>query len=82
MTETILRNLRAPAIVCLVAACVSDLPAQNGSAYFHPSNLVVSRSVYNTNNSNIKVGMMLPPNCTSGCGQAVVDGTYPYVWNN
>jgi hypothetical protein len=50
--------------------------------FFLPGNLVVSRSVYDNNPANIQVGMLLPPNCVSGCGQAVVDGTYPYVWNN
>src|SRR5215475_9439614 len=51
---------------------------------FLPGNLVVSRSVYDNNPNNVKVGMTLPPNCVpaNGCAQAVVDGTYPYVWNN
>jgi hypothetical protein len=63
--------------------------AQNGSDYFRPGNLVVSRSVYDSNPNNTVVGVtVLPPNCviTSGsCSPvmtAIVDGTYPYVWNN
>lgn len=52
--------------------------------FFLPGNLVVSRSVYDNNPNNVQVGMTLPPNCVpaNGCVQAVVDGTYPYVWNN
>jgi hypothetical protein len=52
--------------------------------FFLPGNLVVSRSVYDNNPNNIQVGMTLPPNCVpaNGCVQAVVDGTYPTVWNN
>jgi len=60
--------------------------AQNGSSYFEPGNLVVSRSVYDNNPNNVKVGQILPPNCQvtqAGCsGTASNDGTYPYVWNN
>jgi hypothetical protein len=54
------------------------------SNFFLPGNLVVSRSVYDNNPKNVSIGMTLPPNCTlsSGCATAVVDGTYPYVWNN
>jgi hypothetical protein len=53
-----------------------------------PGNLVVSRSVYDNLASNVQVGMVLPPNCTSttgGCSAATgapFDGTYPNVWNN
>jgi hypothetical protein len=52
--------------------------------FFLPGNLVVSRSIYDNNPNNVQVGMTLPPNCVmgNGCAQAVVDGTYPYVWNN
>ena len=46
-----------------------------------PGNLVVSRSVYDNNPNNVKVGQILPPNCarhTGGCaGPATNDGTYP-----
>jgi hypothetical protein len=53
-----------------------------------PGNLVVSRSVYDNQASNVVVGSILPPNCTSttgGCSAstgAPYDGTYPTVWNN
>ena len=72
-------------LISLLAApliCVYTTRAQNGSAYFFPGNLVVSRSVYDNNPGNVQVGMTLPPSCTNGCVQAVVDGTYPFVWNN
>src|SRR5215469_2701042 len=76
--------MRATLISLVVAPliCVPTAGAQNGSAFFHPGNLVVSRSVYDNNPNNIQVGMTLPPNCTNSCVQAVVDGTYPFVWNN
>ncbi len=61
-------------------------PAQKGSDYFFPGNVVVSRSVYDNNPNTIRVGATLPPNCAStlgGCSfGAVNDGTYPQVWNN
>jgi hypothetical protein len=56
--------------------------------HFFPGNLVVSRSVYDNNANNVKVGTILPPDCAStqgGCagpGGAPVNGTYPLVWND
>lgn len=51
-----------------------------------PGNLLVSRSVYDNNPNNVKVGQILPPGCaatTGGCaGPATYDGTFPYVFNN
>jgi hypothetical protein len=55
---------------------------------FFPGNLVVTRSVYDNNASNVAVGTILPPGCastTGGCSAstgAPYDGTYPSVWNN
>ncbi len=49
---------------------------------FWPGNLVVARSVYDNNAGNVQIGATLPPGCTSGCGLATNDGTYPQVWNN
>jgi hypothetical protein len=55
---------------------------------FYPGNLVVSRSVYDNNPNNVKVGTVLPPNCaktTGGCSApsgAPYNGTYPFVFNN
>ena len=66
--------------------------AQTGTANvtnkLYPNNLVVSRSVYDNNPANVKIGEILPPNCaktTGGCSAstgAPYDGTYPTVFNN
>jgi hypothetical protein len=81
-----LRTARSLAAVAFIATIyVFTAAAQNGSAYFNPGNLVVSRSVYDNNPNNIQVGMTLPPNCvasTGSCVTAIVDGTYPFVFNN
>jgi len=70
--------------VTVIVAAVT-VSAQSGSA-FSPGNLVISRSVYDNNPNNVKVGETLPPNCAqtqAGCnGNATYDGTYPLVWNN
>ncbi len=53
--------------------------------HFFPGNLVVSRSVYDNNANNVKVGTMLPPNCAQTVGPCVAatnNGTYPFVFNN
>lgn len=60
---------------------------RDGASHIHffPGNLIVSRSVYDNNASNIAVGTQLPPNCakTVGpCAPAVNNGTYPFVFNN
>jgi hypothetical protein len=55
---------------------------------FTPGNIVVSRSVYSASPSSVVVGQTLPPGCVPNktnkvtCGNAVVDGTFPYVFNN
>ena len=47
-----------------------------------PGDLLVSESYY-TNDPAIVAGQtVLPPGCTSGCGIAVANGNYPYVFNN
>jgi hypothetical protein len=47
-----------------------------------PGDLLVSQSYY-TNDPNIVAGQtQLPPGCTTGCGTAVANGDYPYVFNN
>jgi hypothetical protein len=82
----------------LLAACIAGVPAHaedhgkghdNGrdkaSIYFFPGNLVISRSVYDNNANNIKVGTQLPPNCASTvgpCAPATSNGAYPFVFNN
>ncbi|MBB6247403.1 hypothetical protein [Rhodanobacter sp. A1T4] len=68
-------------------ACANDFSPEQ-SFHFWPGNLVVSRSVYDNNASNVQVGQILPINCaatTGGCSAstgAPYDGTYPYVWND
>ena len=74
----------------LAAALVASFTAfaDGDSAYFFPGNLVVSRSVYDSNPNTIQVGQMLPPNCDTtmaaagSCVTAAYDGTYPTVFNN
>jgi hypothetical protein len=92
MKEKILRNRRLlrtsaslAAISFMVVIFVLPAAAQNGSAYFQPGNLVVSRSIYDNNPNNVTPGMTLPPNCvvsTGSCVTAIVDGSYPFVFNN
>jgi hypothetical protein len=58
---------------------------RDADIHFFPGNLVVSRSVYDNNANNVKVGALLPPNCantTTPCVAATNDGTFPYVFNN
>lgn len=56
--------------------------------HFWPGNLVLSRSVYDNNASNVTVGEALPPNCIpanvakGSCVTAQYNGLYPYVFNN
>ncbi|MGA7178751.1 MAG: hypothetical protein WBX11_04075 [Thiobacillaceae bacterium] len=57
--------------------------AVNGSDYFLPGNLVVSRVVYDNYAGNVEVGQQLPPNCViPNCVTATNDGSYPSIWNN
>ncbi len=84
------RSWRTIILVAGVAgsSAVSQGQYFNGNHAFYPGNLVVSRSVYDNNPANVKVGTILPPNCastTGGCSAATgapFDGTYPQVWNN
>jgi hypothetical protein len=94
LTEKILGNrgfLRIPAFsftaaLFAVIAYVFTATAQNGSAYFSPDNLLISRSVYVDTNNIIAGVTILPPNCSpANCptpATAVVGSAYPYVWNN
>jgi len=67
----------------VVLALGAPALAGGGNQYFQPGNLVVSRSVYDNQASNVVAGVtVLPPNCTTGCVVAIADGTYPTVWNN
>jgi hypothetical protein len=69
-------------VILAVAAVAATGASANGSDYFTPGNLLVSRSVYGGTADTVQVGMPLPPGCTTGCVSAVADGTYPHVFNN
>ena len=86
------RALRGGALLLLCGTAAGSMQAiaqdRGGDDKFFPGNLVISRSVYDNKASNVKVGEVLPPNCTSkmdncasGTG-APFDGTYPYVFND
>jgi hypothetical protein len=67
------------------APAIAQEPDLNAGMYFYPGNLVVSRSVYDNNAKNVKVGALLPPNCTNTVGSCVAatnNGKYPEVFNN
>jgi hypothetical protein len=81
------KRYRLSALTLASAAMLGGaVSASAQSTYFTPGNLVVSRSVYDNNPNNVKVGQVLPPNCQNtqaGCsGPATNDGTYPSVFNN
>jgi hypothetical protein len=75
------------ALATLAAGAQQHSEHQEAS-HFWPGNLVVSRSVYDNNPANVKVGTILPPNCAAtqgGCGSstgAPANGIYPFVFNN
>jgi hypothetical protein len=77
---------RAVSLFALCAAAASL--AGSAQAVFTPGNLVVMRTVYSGNAGTVVVGEDLPPNCIDtvangdGCGNAALDGTFPYVFNN
>lgn len=84
---------RALAVLAMAAfALPLTVRAQNfgfgfgfGPQPLYPGNLLVSRSVYDNQASNVTVGEELPPNCvesTGSCVTAAYDGAYPYVFNN
>jgi hypothetical protein len=79
--------LAVTALATGVAAYANDF-SHDRDFHFWPGNLVVSRSVYDNNASNVQVGQVLPPDCPSSSGAcgaasgAPYDGTYPYVWND
>jgi len=72
------------------AALATSIPAiaqdhDDNGVHFFPGNLIVSRSVYDNNANNVKVGALLPPNCANTVGPCVAatnNGTFPYVFNN
>jgi hypothetical protein len=84
-----LGQITAVSLTTLVVGLTATADDNKHKMHFMPENLVVSRSVYDNNASNIAVGTILPPNCAAtqaGCAKgnsgAPADGTYPTVWNN
>ncbi len=83
------RSQLAPHVLpfLLLSAAAAGLSA-SAQTVLTPGNLVVSRSVYQGNASTVTVGEVLPPGCVPNaatkvtCGTAVVNGTFPYVFNN
>jgi len=72
-------------LLTVTLSAVLGASARADSSIFTVGNLVVSRSVYDNNPSNVRLGQVLPPDCTTppgGCGNAIQDGSYPFVWNN
>src|SRR5271170_8440264 len=72
------------ALVASIPAAAQE-PEYKAGIHFFPGNLVVSRSVYDDNAYNVKVGALLPPNCANTVGPCVAatnNGKYPFVFNN
>jgi hypothetical protein len=85
------RHAFARGIAILSAAAIAtSIPAiaqdhDDAGIHFFPGNLIVSRSVYDNNANNVKVGALLPTNCANTvgpCAAAINNGTYPFVFNN
>ncbi|WP_433963895.1 hypothetical protein [Tunturiibacter gelidiferens] len=81
------KSLAALSLSTLAASIPASAQDHDRDAdiHFYPGNLVVSRSVYDNNPNNVKVGALLPPNCaktTVPCVAATNDGTFPFVFNN
>jgi len=69
--------------VALAGVAGATVAFADDDVAFVPGNLLLSRSVYDSNAANIAVGAQLPPNCTPGnCVPATADGSYPFVWDN
>jgi hypothetical protein len=72
-------------VLATSVTAIAQEPGLNAGMYFYPGNLVVSRSVYDNDAHNVKVGALLPTNCgeTVGpCAAATYNGKYPEVFNN
>jgi hypothetical protein len=84
-----LASAKAIAVLSLAAAATTN-PAgaedrDHTHIHFFSGNLVVSRSVYDNNANNVKVGALLPVNCANTvgpCAAATNNGAYPFVFNN
>ena len=74
----------AIALAALSLARGSALADDDNDSYFRSGNLLVSRSIYNSEAANIVAGVtQLPPGCVgSACVTATAGSAYPTVWNN
>ncbi len=91
MTPSETRSLRGRSLsntrlaVALLATTVlggTIAHADDDFFFFQPGNLLLSKAVYDANPGILSPGTVLPPGCTSKCGTAIADGTYPTVFNN
>lgn len=86
--SSLLNQLIVIGISAVASSSIAAGQDESARKQFYPGNLVVSRSVYDNNANNVKVGTVLPPGCATtqaGCSAATgapYDGTYPLVWNN
>src|ERR1700676_2626382 len=55
-------------VLAAIPALAQDSRSRDQDRFFWPGNLVVSRSVYDSNPNNVQVGEILPPNCPSAQG--------------
>jgi hypothetical protein len=79
-----LATLSLSALAVSLPAAAQE-PELEAGIHFLPGNLVISRSVYDNNANNVKVGALLPPNCANTvgpCAPATDNGKYPFVFNN
>jgi hypothetical protein len=89
-TKSSWRPLVKGLAILSAAAIATSIPAiaqdhDDNGIHFFPGNLIVSRSVYDNNANNVKVGALLPVNCANTvgpCAPATNNGKYPEVFNN
>nr|MDP9113935.1 hypothetical protein [Acidobacteriota bacterium] len=65
LTRRLVQNFAAISLIALVggmAVAADDDKGKKNKKFFQPENLVVSRSVYDNQATNVAVGTVLPPN--------------------
>ncbi len=84
-----LASAKGIAVLSLAALATSNSAGAEDHDHSHirffSGNLVVSRSIYDNNANNVKIGALLPVNCANTvgpCAVAINNGTYPFVFNN
>jgi hypothetical protein len=83
------KGVVALSLGALAVPAIAQEQGLDAGVFFFPGNLVVTRSLYDNNANNVKVGALLAPNCantasSSGthCVAATNNGKYPEVFNN